>query len=208
MNYGELKAAILSDAHRTGHTAVETEVPRFVRQCEGMLRRDLTAYLLSTTMSDADRISGAVYDLPVRALVIRSIHLQGRQGESLDRVIPGAIRRLSDTADVLQYAEYGDGRIEFRGNPSTAHVFDISYYGTPAPFVDDADENELLTDHEGLYIAGGLFHLYLHTEDRELAGDQLDIFTSILDTLNEQIARKIGGASIAPTYNMAGGSAY
>lgn len=205
MNYGELKQAVIDDTHRPD---LSSHVARFITEAEGLIRRDLTAYLLSTTLSDSDRVSNGVYNLPVRTLLIRSIHLQGRQGDALQRVIPAAIRRLDTTADVLQYAEYGDGRIEFRGVPSTTQIFDISYYGSPAPLVNDSDTNELLTDHESLYIAGAKFWLYVHTQDRELASDENDIFNGILETLNEQIARKIGGANIAPTYNFSGGSSY
>jgi hypothetical protein len=205
MNYGELKTAILADTHRTD---LSSHVARFVRQCEGLIRRDLKAYLLSTTLTDSDRSSGGVYTLPSRELVIRDIKLQGRQGDGLQRVSPAAIRRLDSTADVMQYCHNGDGTIEFRGVPGASQVFDLLYYGTPAPFSDDADENDLLTDHETLYMAGSKFFLYLHTQDRELASDELDIFNGVIETLNEQVARQIGGANIAPVYNFAGGSSY
>lgn len=205
MNYGDLKQAILDDSHRSdlsGHVA------RFVRQCEGLIRRDLRAYLLTATMTDTDRVSEGLYNLPARVLEVRDIKLQGRQGDGLQRVAPGQIRRLDSTADVVQYAQNGDGTIEFRGVPGTADIFDILYYGTPTPFASDTDENELLTDHESLYMAGSKFFLYLHTQDRELAQDELEIFNGIIDTLNKQVARKIGGNAIAPTYNFAGGSSY
>ena len=139
---------------------------------------------------------------------IRHLGLQGRQGDGLQRVSPGQIRRLDSGAPVVQYAQNGDGSIEFRGVPSVDDVFDIIYYGTPIPFSSDLDENDLLTDHETLYMAGGKFYLYLHTQDRELANDELDIFNGVINTLNEQVARKIGGASIAPSYNFSGGSSY
>jgi len=207
MNYGELKTAILDDAHRPD---LSSHVERFVRLTEGLIRRELRAYLLTTTISDSDRVTAGegIYVLPVRLLEIRALWLQGRQGDSLQRVSPAAVRRLDATADVLQYCQYGDGSIEFRGVPGDSQVFDILYYGTPAPFSDDSDENELLTDHEGLYLSGGLFYLYQHTQDRELASDQLDIFTSIIDTLNEQLARKMGGANVAPSYNVSSRSSY
>lgn len=205
MNYGELKTAILDDTHRSD---LSTHVARFVRQCEGLIRRDLTAYLLNTTITDSDRVSEGLFNLPVRVLEIRHISLQGRQGDSLQRVAPGQIRRLDLTSDVVQYCQNGDGTIEFRGNPGSADVFDILYYGSPAPFSSDSDENDLLTDHETLYMAGSKFFLYLHTQDRELAEDELNIFNGVINTLNEQMARKIGGANIAPAYNFAGGSAY
>lgn len=205
MNYGELKQAILDDTHRPDLT---THIERFVRECEGMIRRYLTAYELSTTITDADRVSEGIFSTPARVLVVRSIHLQGRQGDDLVRVSPGQIRRLSASSDVLQYAQYGNDRFEFRGVPGTTDVFDISYFGTPAPFTTDTDENDLLTDHETLYLAGSKVFLYNHTQDLELAASQGQLFDNIIEDLNEQVARKIGGAQIAPTYNFAGGSSY
>ena len=205
MNYGELKQAILDDTHRPDLT---THVARFVRQCEGMIRRDLVGYLINTTLTDSDRVSAGLYNLPARILQIRHLSLQGRQGDDLQRVAPGQIRRLDSTADVLQYAQNGDGTMEVRGVPGTADVFDLLYYGTPVPFSADGDENDLLTDHETLYMAGSKVYLYLHTQDRELAIDEANQFNAIIDDLNEQVARKIGGANIAPSYNFAGGSSY
>jgi len=205
MNYGELKTALGEDTHRSDLSAY---FERFIRQAEGLIRRQLTGYFLSTTITDSDRVSGGVFTLPARTQIIRMIIPQGRQGDTLTRVSPAAIRRLDSTADVLQYCQYGDGTIEFRGVPGTADVFDILYFGSPAPFTADGDENDLLTDHESLYLEGAKFFLYLHTQDRELASDSLEIFQSIVSTLNEEAARKIGGATVAPTYNMAGGSSY
>lgn len=205
MNYGDLKQAILDDTHRPD---LATHVARFVRQCEGLIRRDLQGYLLSTTIPDGFRVSDGLYNLPARVLDVRHISLQGRQGDALQRVAPGQIRRLDATADVLQYCMNGDGTIEFRGVPGTADVFDILYFGTPTPFVSDTDENDLLMDHETLYMAGSKFFAYLHTQDRELARDELEIFNGVIETLNEQVARKIGGANVAPSYNFAGGSSY
>lgn len=205
MNFGELKTAIEEDTHRSDLTSL---IPRFVREAEGLIRRDLRGYLISGTLTDTDRVADGLYNVPGRLLEIRSVRLQGRQGDGLTRVNPDAIRRLSLTADPWQYAQNGDGTIEFRGNPSVDHVFDILYYGTPAPLDQDTDTNELLTDHEGLYLAGAKFYLYIHTQDRELASDELDIFEGIKDTLNEQLARQIGGATIAPRYNMSSRSSY
>lgn len=205
MNFGELKTAVLDDTHRSD---LSSHVARFVRLCEGAIRRDLRAYLLSTTLTDSDRVSAGLYNFPARLLEVRDIKLQGRQGDGLQRVAPGQIRRLDTTADVLQYCQNGDGTLEFRGVPGSADVFDILYLGSPTPFSSDTDENDLLTDHEGLYMAGTKFYLYMHTQDLELAQTEAGIYNQIIDDLNEQMARKIGGANIAPTYNFAGGSSY
>ena len=205
MNYGELKQAILDDTHRADLSA---HVERFIRQCEGMIRRDLVAYLINATLTDSDRVSEGLFNVPGRLLQVRDIKLQGRQGDGLVRVSPGQIRRLDTTADVVQYAQNGDSTIEFRGVPGAADIFDILYYGTPAPFASDSDENDLLTDHETLYMSGSKVFLYLHTQDKELAADEGNIFDSVVNDLNEQIARQIGGAVVAPSYNFAGGSSY
>lgn len=205
MNYGELKQAILDDTHRPD---LSTHVARFIRQCEGMIRRDLRGYILSTTLTVADQASGAVYNLPARLSEIRDIKLQGRQGDSLDRVAPAAIRRLDTSADVLQYAQLGNSTIEFRGTPGASDVFDLLYMGTPEPFSSDTDENDLLTDHETLYMAGSKVFLYEHTQDLELMGTNASLFDSLIDNLNEHISRKIGGAKVTPVYNFAGGSSY
>ena len=169
---------------------------------------DLTAYTLSTTLTDSDRVSDGVYNVPGRLLMVRDIKLQGREGDGIQRVAPGQIRRLDSTADVVQYCQNGDGTIEFRGVPGAAEVFDIVYFGTPAPFASDTDENTLLTDYETLYMSGSKFFLYTKTQDLELAQAELSLFNSIVENLNEQMARKIGGANVAPTYNFAGGSSY
>lgn len=205
MNYGELKQAIADDTHRAD--LLTTQIPRFVRQCEGLIRRELRAYALRTTLTDSDRVSDGVFNFPARLVETRSIHVQGRQGDDLVRVSPAIIRRLDSSADVLQYCEYGDGTLEFRGVPGSAEVFDVLYYGTPVPFSADGDVNDLLTDHEGLYMAGSKFYLHLYEQDSIRASDELDIFNGIIGQLNEQFARKIGGQGVAPLYNFSSRSA-
>ena len=206
MNYTDLQAAIISDTHRADLAA---DIPRFIRLAEGLIRRDLRAYELTATLTDADRVTPGegIYTLPGRAVDIRSIHLVGRQGDSLQRVMPGHVRRLAATADVIQYCQHGSGTIEFRGVPSTSDSFELRYFGTPAP-LEDVATNDLLTDHEGLYQAGAQYYLYLKTQDRELAQDQANTFDAIMERINEQMARKIGGGQVAPTYNMSSRSSY
>ncbi len=204
MNYTELQAAIISDSHRAD---LASEIPRFIRQCEGLIRRDLRAYELNATLTDSDRVGAGVFTLPGRVLDVRSVHLVGRQGDSLQRVGPGHIRRLDSTADVLQYAQYGDDTIEFRGVPSADDSFEVRYFGTPAP-LEDVATNTLLDDHESLYMSGSLYYLYKNEQDRVLQQDNANEFDAIMQTLNEQMARKIGGAQTAPTYNMSSESSY
>lgn len=202
--YTALQTAIIEDTHRADLTSL---LPRFIRLGEGLIRRELKAYELLTTLTDSDRISEGLYNLPGTITEIRSIHLQGRSGDALHRVGPNAIRRLDLSADVVQYAQMGNDTIEFRGNPSASDVFDVRYFGIPAPLA-TTPTNTLLTDHEGLYQAAATYYLYLHTQDRELAQDHADTFDAIMERINEYMARKIGGQTVAPTYNFATRSSY
>lgn len=206
MNYTDLQAAIIADTHRPD---LADHVPRFIRLGEGLIRRDLKAYELSATLTDADRVVAGegVYSLPGRIVDIRAIHVVGRQGDDLQRVAPGYIRRLAASAAVMQYTQYGSNLVEFRGVPGAAESFQVRYFGTPAPLADVA-ENDLLTDHEGLYMAAAKFFLYNHEQNRELAQDEASIFDATMERINEQMARKIGGSAITPTYNMSSRSAY
>ena len=45
-------------------------------------------------------------------------------------------------------------------------------------------------------------------QDVDLAQGALDTFADVLDKLNEQFGRRIGGASVAAAYNFGGGSGY
>jgi hypothetical protein len=203
MNFGELKQAILADSHRPD---LPSEVARFVRECEGMIRRELRAFVQTGTLGESDRVAGGVYQLPPYLLELRSLYLTGADGDALEQVSLLTVRRFSGP-EPLQYAMRG-ATIEIRGTPATDASFDLEYLGHPPPLVDDTDTNSLLTDHEAIYTQGALFYLYQHTQDLELAQAALDIWTDAVNKLNEQIGRKLGGASVSGAYNFGHGGAY
>lgn len=207
MNYGELQTAIIEDTHRAD---LESLVPRFIREGEGMIRREMSAYILTTTIEEADR-SGtdpAKYSLPSGVLLIRRIAIKDSLGSDITRIALGSITSYTTAQRVAVYVEPGDGLIEFRGAPPTDTIFDLNYFGMPAALVEDADTNTLLDENETLYKAAAMFYLYQNTQDRELASDALDVFQGVVVTLNEQIARKIGGAKITASYQFGNGGGY
>ena len=205
--YADLQQAIIEDTHRPDLAAL---VPRFIRECEGLIRRDLVAFLLASTLTDADRAAAdsPIYTLPPGVLIIRRIALQATHATEIERINLGSIGRFSVSGRIAVYAEAGDQTIEFRGTPGDSVIFDLNYYGVPAPLVNDLDTNTLLDQNETLYKSGAMFFLYQNTQDRELAADQQDIFEGVINTLNEQVSRKIGGAKIAQSYNFSFGSSY
>ena len=206
-DYSDLQQAIIEDTHRQDLADL---VPRFIREGEGMIRREMTAWILSTTFTEADRslTNPNQYGLPVGALIIRRIATQGQTGPGLTRIDLGTITAYSTQHRLAVYAESGVGVVEFRGTPPTDTVFDLDYLGMPQPLANPSDTNSLLEENETLYKTAAMFYLYQNTQDRELASDALDVFNGVVQTLNEQIARKIGGAQITASYNFGSGGGY
>lgn len=203
MNYGELKSAVASDSHRTDLTTV---IPRFIREAEGMIRRELIALTITATLTESDRLSNGTYNLPSGLQSIRAIYTSTW---SLEKVSLAQLHNLPTTAEPSWFTGRGTNRVEFRGIPSTDAEFDIEYMGHPAALADDSDTNDILTNHESLYKEAALFYLYKHTQDLELAQGAIDTYSDILKKLNEQFGRRHGGANIAGAYNLYGGqSAY
>jgi hypothetical protein len=202
MNFGQLKTQVLAYAFRTGDTVVTAQVASFVALAEGMLRRELMAMPLTVTLDDTDRDALGVYNLPAVATQVRAIYGTSSSGDTytLKQVSLEEIKRLSASAMPLNYAVIGD-TIEFRGVPSSTDEFTLHYLGHPVALSADADENDLLTNHEALYVYGALFHLYQFTQDPELAQGAMDTFRNALERLNAQTTRKLAGARVATTYN-------
>ena len=203
MNYGQLKTFILADCHRTDLSETgDTGAEGFIRRAEGMIRRDLIGYELTATLDEDDRSALGVYNLPSYTAVIRSVTGEyGGDEYGLTDVGIKNIKNIPDDVTPQHYAVFGN-TIEFRGVPATDAAFTLKYFGLPTPFASDTDENDLLTDHEELYVAGSEFYLYQYTQDRELANDCFARFESALEKLNDAVARKTGGGGNVGPYNL------
>lgn len=198
MNYTELQAAILAQAVYPELTA---EVVEFIRRCESMIRREVRAIETRTTLAEVDRISGGVYNLGGQVQEVRSILASSSTNDTyrLENVGLAGIRRLPADADPREYAISGQ-TVEFRGIPGTDVELELIYVGWPDPLATTAT-NELLTNHEDLYLYGSLFHLYNYTQDLELAQSALSVYSDARDKLNEAVGALKGGGSIMPGYN-------
>ena len=206
MNRADLRTAIIEDTHRPDLNGL---VDRFIRQGEGLIRRQVTAYPLSYVLTESDRAADGIYTLPSGVQIIRSLQWRGRNiRDGLARVSIDSLNRLSAQADPQQYAQLSINTVDIRGVPPTDSEIDLLYFGMPEPLVNPEDTNQLLEDHETLYISAAKFHVYIHTQDRELAQDELQIFNGVAETLNEQTDRQFGGESITQTYDFSGGSTY
>lgn len=198
MNYTTLQAAILAQAV---HSELTAEVVDFIRRTESMIRRDVRGLELRTTLVEADRSADGVYNLSGRVEKIRAIYAESSSGDTyaLENVGLAGIRMLPASAAVQHYAVSGQ-TVELRGVPGTGDSFELVYRGWPEPLATTAT-NELLTNHEDLYLYGALFHLYNHTQDLELAQSSLSVFRDAAEQLNRLNGRLTGGGSTLPAYN-------
>lgn len=195
LNYTTLQSEVLAEAV---HAELTVEVVSFIRKCEAMIRRKVRALELRTTLVEADRDTGGIYNLSGQVLEIRRVYTSDAVNGAENVGIAG-IRLLDVTAPVIHYAVSGQ-TIEFRGVPETDAEMELVYRGWPDPLATTAT-NELLTNHEDIYVSGTLFYLYKYTQDLELAQGELSVFKDAVDALNKATGRLTGGGSILPAYN-------
>jgi len=206
-NYGELKTLITSTAHRKDQDA---NVGNFIELAEANIARNLRANEMETVdkISESDRRAvgspptEGIYNLPDRWLETRDMYsTSSNKDYRLDKTSTSYIHEITAASRAKVYATYGK-LIQFRGIPDEDQEFTHIYYQRPVPFVNDSDTNNILLNYPDLYLYGGLYHLYLWTQDLELAQNYNQIFVSSVETINEQADRARGGAGTAPAYNL------
>jgi hypothetical protein len=194
--YSTLQTKILAAAHRP---ALTVEVVDFIRQAEGLIRRNVRAFETRGTLTDSDRASAGLYNLPATLLEVRDF--KNANGVSLENVGPQAIQQLSSSSDVLQYAVTGS-QVEFRGVPGVGSSIPMIYLGWPAELSGASDTNSILQQHETIYIDGALGYLYEFTQDIELADRAFQRCADAIEFLNQMYGRRIGGQSLRQAYNL------
>lgn len=210
MDRSELIAAALDEAHRSD---LSTQAAGFLRNAEGMIARRLRATeILSTyNITDSDRTGTdePTFTLPTGFLAARAIWIPTEDGRHVELEAKSLyeLRRMSSGAAVSWYAVRG-ATVEFRGTPGASDVMEMDFYKRPDALVNDTDTNDLLDNHEEIYVSAFLFFLHRHAQDFETAQGYLDSFDAAVKALNEASAHKVGGSSIAPAYNFHFTSSY
>lgn len=203
LNYGTLRTEIATLAHRTvGGDIADDRLKTFVRQAEGEIARRCRAAEMLTRSSfvEGNRVTGGIYSLPTDWLE------EGIIWDASDRPMTkvglGEIRKYVATIDPTFFAPLSKTEIEFRGTPGTNVTLPYIYFARPTAFNLDADVNDLLTNHEDIYINYGLAKLYTFTQDLELAEGHAGAALDTIETLNEQAGRLLAGARAEGFYNL------
>lgn len=204
MNYGQLKTFVIARSHRPDK---QSQAADFIREAEGLIRVNLDAYPLSSTLTDASR-SGPTsgrYTLP--AGLRRITQVFSPDGYPLVKSSRTALDPQGGAGSVRIYADYGTSII-ISGVPAATTTLALEYMGVPPALTLDADTNSLLTDHETLYVEGALFFLRRDTEDDQQAQSHFDLFMAYITGLNEQYGEKTGGAVTSGGYDFSPRSSY
>lgn len=210
LDYSTLKTQILADAHRTN--LGDAKAADFVRQAEGVIRRELRATEMITRVDilDADRVTvdEGIYTLPTDFLEDRSLHLNGADQVDLEAVSLTELRKVRGSTPVRQYTILSKTEIEFRGVPSDTATIELVYFAAPATLTNPTDDNPILIEHESIYLHGGLAALYEFTQDLELRDTAAATMADAIETLNEQAGRLIGGANTYGAYCLSSFGSY
>lgn len=201
MIYSELKTAILGDTHREDY---EPLIVRFIQQGEALIKLSLEGYFLEATIDEDDRIVEAVYALPSRVTLMRTVLYDNCP---LDQVDETLIAQYRSVTDVVAYC-MRSSTLLFAGIPPTDAEFQLNYFGMPAPLVLDSDTNNLLNDCPQLYIEAAQVYLFKRARNYEAASAMLQSVASYIREINRQTKKRLGGGQSANAYNVSFRSNY
>lgn len=199
-DYGTLKSYVSTTGHRGDLAA---DIPGFIQSAESMIAEHVRAIeLVSTTpLVEADRSSGAVYNLPADFLGARAVTgTRASSGYTLKQVSIAELYRYGLSGTPVVFSIY-DRLIEFRASPAVNAAFTLIFFKRPAAFVQDNDTNSLLTNHPTLYQHAAMFWFHVHTQDIELAAAHESAFMDAAAAVSALAEEVRGAATVANQYN-------
>jgi len=202
MNFSELQTAIRTDSHREDY-AID-DIKRFVQQGEALIALTLEGYFLTATLNELNRIIEAIYTLPSKVTLMRTVIYNNCPLDQMDETLIAQYRTLTYPVGYCMR----DSTILFAGVPPTDAEFTLNYFGMPAALVSDADTNNLLNDCPQLYIEAAQVYLYKRARNLELSSAMFQSVNSYIRDLNRKMKKKLGGGQSANPYNVAFRSSY
>lgn len=202
MNKQELRQAIKDDTKRSNYP--DADFDRYITQGEALIYSKLRSYGMQTTLTEADRVDGAVYSLPDRISYERSFICNSTK---LTKTEESNILLYADSDDVLWYC-MRPTTVAFAKIPDTDTEILLLYIGMPDILAADTDTNTLLTDFPQLYIEAASFYVYRRARDYESAQTCLTSLDGLITDIDRKVKKMLGGAQAANGYNTAFRSSY
>lgn len=206
LTYSTLKTQILADGHRTDLS--DSKAADFVRQAEGVIARRLRCaeMLTRATIDETDRVSSGIYTLPTNCLEVAQIWTS--DDRELTKIGLSELRKYSASIDPKFFCPLSSSEIEFRGVPGTDAELEALYFARPTALSGASDTNDILTNHETIYLHAGLSALHTYSQDLELAQVAAGIAEAAIETLNEQAGRLLAGGRAEGFYNLSSFGSY
>lgn len=213
MNRVQLIAGALGDSHREDYASkMENGTPittRLLQEAEALISSKLESYGLEYTLTDADRgndFTTPVYALPARLRLVRHVFKAGNPIplDAVDETTAGLYR---SAVDIFCYCVRVKS-IVFGGLPGQGVQLNLHYFGLPAPLVNDGDTNTLLNDYPQLYKEAMQIYIYKRAKDFESAQIAHQSAMGLIDEINRQVKKLLGGARSSNPYNVCFRSSY
>lgn len=203
MNFTDLKAAVLSDAHREDYTA---HIDRFVAEAEALIFARLESYGLETTLIDANRVSvlSPVYSLPTKFVEVRQLIYNDLP---LDKRDESAIYNLRNAGEVIAYCVRPRTLVVAANTPANASLY-LHYWGLPAALVSGTDTNTLLNEYPQLYKRATQISVFERMKDYDAKADAQRDVNALIDEINRKVKKQLGGARASNPYNVRYRSSY
>lgn len=168
--YADLKADILNEAIRPNLTA---QVPRFIRQAEQRIRRDIRVTDMERRARSIGTNSRYLKSPPGFLEMRRLWNVISTNGRSaLTQVSPQALRPSVTGGKLPTYYALTRGQppeIEFDSSLASDREVEMVYMKAYDPLVNDTDTNWLLSNAYDVYFEGALYYLFKHDRNNEEA---------------------------------------
>lgn len=201
MIYSELKTAIRGDSHREDYA--EEVIERFITQGESLIALSLEGYFLEATIGEDDRVIDAIYTLPSKVTLMRTVLYNNCPLDQVDETLIAQYRNAEPVAYCMR-----DSTILFAGVPPTDAEFKLNYFGMPAALAEENDTNNLLNDCPQLYIEAAQVYLFKRARNLELSDAMVQSVQSLIRDINRKMKKKLGGGQSANAYNVSFRSNY
>lgn len=201
MIYSELKTAIRGDSHREDYA--EEVIERFITQGESLIALSLEGYFLEATIDEDDRVIDAIYTLPSKVTLMRTVLYNNCPLDQVDETLIAQYRNAEPVAYCMR-----DSTILFAGVPPADAEFKLNYFGMPAALAEENDTNNLLNDCPQLYIEAAQVYLFKRARNLELSSAMFQSVQSLIRDINRKMKKKLGGGQSANAYNVSFRSSY
>lgn len=151
--YAELKDAVANWLDRSDLTS---RIPEFIAIGESYIAQDVRIRDMAKRVTTST--SSQYTTLPSDLLEIDNIQLNTSEKKPLDYLTPEQIDERSmgsTTGEPIAYTIIGD-QLQLAPAPDGSYTVEIAYYGRYTAFSDDADTNNLLTNHPQIYLYAAL----------------------------------------------------